>query len=162
MASTIHNILIALHAFGGIVCFVAGCTVLVPPVQQRASRRWLFNLFLGSLALMLIPLFLVIAVDWLQLDTARRAIFSGLGALGLYMAWRAIQARQALRTQPEGWRAKYIDHVGFNLISLFDGFVIVVAIDLGAPGWMVVSIALIGIAGVIWGISIVKSKLCDM
>lgn len=63
-----------------------------------------------------------------------------------------------LWTQPEGWRLKYIDHVGFNLISLFDGFVIVAAIDLGVPGRLVVAIALLGIAGGIWGVNIVKSK----
>ncbi len=158
MASTIHNILIAIHAFGGIVCFITGCIVLVPPVQQRASYRKLFNLFLGSLALMLLPLFLVIAIDWLQLDATRRVVFAALGALGLYMALRAVQARQALQAQPEGWRLKYIGHVGFNLISLFAGFVIVAAIDLGAPGWMVVVIALLSIAVGIWGVNIVKSK----
>ncbi|HSD57742.1 MAG TPA: hypothetical protein VLB04_06135 [Methanotrichaceae archaeon] len=158
MASAIHNILIALHALGGIVCFITGCMVLVPPVRQHAGRRWLFNLFLGSLALMLVPLFLVIAVDWPQLDAARRVIFTALGALGLYMAWRAVQAHRALQAQPEGWRLKYIDHVGFNLISLFDGFVIVAAIDLGTPGWLVGVIALFGIAGGIWGVNIAKSK----
>lgn len=130
----------------------------MPPVQQRAGRRWLFNLFLGSLAHMLVPLLLVIAVDWPQLDAARQVIFTALDALGLYMAWRAIQARRALQTQPKGWRLKYIDHVGFNLISLFAGFVIVAAIDLGAPGWLIAVIALLGIAGGIWGVIIVKSQ----
>jgi hypothetical protein len=57
-----------------------------------------------------------------------------------------------------------MDHVGFNMISLFAGFVIVAAIDLGAPGWLVVAIALLGIAGGIWGVDVVKSnlKLCDV
>jgi hypothetical protein len=39
--------------------------------------------------------------------------------------------------------------VGFTLISLFDGFVIVGALDLGAPGCLVV---LVGAAGVAAGI----------
>ncbi len=107
---------------------------------------------------MLIPLLLVITADWPQLDAARRVIFTALGALGLYMAWRAVQERRALQAQLEGWRLKYIDHVGFNLIPIFDGFVIVAAIDLGAPGWLIGIVALIGIAGGIWGVNIVKSK----
>jgi uncharacterized membrane protein len=132
--------------------------VLIPPVQQHAGRRKLFNLFLGSLALMLVAVLLAIAADWPQLDVARRVVFSALGVFGLYMAWRAVQARETLRAQPEGWQLKYIDHVGFNLISLFAGFVIVAAIDLGLPGWLVVAIALLGIAGGILGVNIVKSK----
>jgi hypothetical protein len=34
---------------------------------------------------------------------------------------------------------------GFTLISLFDGFVIVSAIDLGSPIWLVVAIGVLGI-----------------
>jgi hypothetical protein len=36
-------------------------------------------------------------------------------------------------------------HVGFTLISLWDGFVIVLAIDLGAPGWLVAVLAVLGV-----------------
>jgi len=47
----------------------------------------------------------------------------------------------------------YLDDIGFNLISLFDGFVIVAAIDLGAPVWLVV---LGAIAAVVLGAQLIE------
>jgi asparagine N-glycosylation enzyme membrane subunit Stt3 len=85
----IHEILISIHAIGGIACFIAGLIVLVPPTGKRSSRRRFFNLFLGSLFLMLIALYLVIVYDWPRLDTSQQVIFTFLGILGLYMAFRA-------------------------------------------------------------------------
>ena len=40
----------------------------------------------------------------------------------------------------------YVHDVGFTLITLFEGFVIVGAIDLGAPVWVVVALAVLGVA----------------
>jgi hypothetical protein len=37
-----------------------------------------------------------------------------------------------------------MEHVGLTLIALWEGFVIVLAIDLGAPGWLVV-LAVLGV-----------------
>ena len=79
--------------------------------------------------------------------------------LGLYILQRANHARLALRLRHEGWRIAYIDHVGFTLISLFDGFVIVGAIDLGAPGWLVAAAALLGVVGGIWAVGKAKSNI---
>jgi hypothetical protein len=42
-------------------------------------------------------------------------------------------------------RLPYMEHVGFTLIALWDGFVIVLAIDLGAPGWPVIVLAVLGV-----------------
>ncbi len=53
------------------------------------------------------------------------------------------------REEPPGWRSRFADDVGFTLISLFDAFAIVTAIDLGLSGWLV---AAIGAAGVVAGI----------
>jgi hypothetical protein len=52
----------------------------------------------------------------------------------LYMIWRAVQAVTVLTKQNQADQLKVIDHVGFVLISLFDGFAIVSALDLQAPG----------------------------
>jgi hypothetical protein len=38
-----------------------------------------------------------------------------------------------------------MDHIGFTLIALWDGFVIVLAIDLGAAGWLVGVLAVLGV-----------------
>jgi hypothetical protein len=43
-------------------------------------------------------------------------------------------------------QARYIGDAGFTLIALFDGFVIISALDPGAPAWLIVRI---GSAGVI-------------
>lgn len=45
----------------------------------------------------------------------------------------------AAASRPDPTRS--IDDVGFLLISLFDGFVIVTALDLGAPPWLVAAAA---------------------
>ena len=50
-----------------------------------------------------------------------------------------------LRRRGDGWRLPYMEHVGFTLIALWDGFVIVLAIDLGAPGWLVLVLAVLGV-----------------
>jgi amino acid transporter len=154
----LHNILIILHAAAGVASFVAGCLVLLPPTE-RSSKGWLFLIYFASLMALVGFLLAAIAVDWSDLDFIQRLVFSGLALLGLYMAWRAIQAKQVLRRRQEGWKQKYVDHVGFTLISLFDGFVIVSAIDLKAPGWLVGGLAVLGVVVGIGAINAVKSKL---
>lgn len=156
---TIHDILITVHAFGGILAFITGAMVLAPPVKQHANRHWIFNLFLVSIAILLAPLYLVISVDWQHLIFIEQAAFSGLGILGLYMAWRAIQAYHVLKTQLNEWQPEYIDHMGFNMIALFEGFIIVAMIDLGTSDWLVGIIAVVSLVVGIWGVNKVKSRI---
>ena len=54
---------------------------------------------------------------------------------------------------------KVIDHVGFVLISLFDGFAIVSALDLHAPGWLIAVIAVAAVGVGIYGINLRKKTL---
>jgi len=51
----------------------------------------------------------------------------------------------------------YIGHVGFTLISLLVGFLIVGAIDLHVPGWLAGVVAVGGVAGGIVGIEKLKT-----
>lgn len=78
--------------------------------------------------------------------------------LGLYMIWRAVQAVSVLR-QPPGNPEAVIDHIGFNLISLFDGFAIITTLDLHAPGWLVAVIAVAAVAPGIYAINMRKKTL---
>ena len=94
---------------------------------------------------MLLFMAAAIVAHWTDLDPTARLIFLGLGILGLYMLWRATHAGTRLRGQGPDWQPRYIDDIGFTLIALFDGFVIVSAIDLGAPAWLVVVIAVAGV-----------------
>jgi hypothetical protein len=50
-----------------------------------------------------------------------------------------------LRRRSGQWRVPCRGHIGFTLIALSDGFVIVSAIDLGAPGWLVGVLVVLGV-----------------
>ena len=63
----------------------------------------------------------------------------------VYVAWRGWNALQHLRKPVGNWRADYVEDVGFTVIALFDGFVINSALDLGAPIWLVLVIAVLGV-----------------
>jgi hypothetical protein len=151
----LHNTLIVLHAAAGVVCFAAG----VASLGLRTAASWRFAVYLGALLALLLFMVGAIAVDWAGLDSTARLIYLGLVALGLYMLWRAARARGRLRHRHGDWRPRYLDDVGFTLISLFDGFVIVAAIDLGAPVWLVVVLAAIGVVGGILAMNRVKTRL---
>lgn len=61
---------------------------------------------------------------------------------------------QAKKHFSDGKLGNYIDDIGFVLISLFNGFIIVALIDLRAPP---VLIPLIAVAGTIYGSKYIKS-----
>jgi hypothetical protein len=151
----VHNTLIALHAGAGVVCFAAG----VSSLRLRTTASWRFGTYLAALLALLLFMAGAIAVDWAGLDATARLIYLGLAALGLYMVWRATRAGRRLRHRDGDWRGRYLDDVGFTLISLFDGFVIVAAIDLGAPVWLVVILAVLGVVGGIQAMNQVKTRL---
>jgi hypothetical protein len=140
----LHTTMIVLHAAAGVVAFVAGCLALFPPGDNRRAPQ-VFQVYLVSLGLMIVFLVGAMAAHWQQLSTAERVIFSGLFLLALYMGWRALSARGLLGRRSEQWRLPYMEHIGFTLIALWDGFVIVLAIDLGAPGWLVIVLAVLGV-----------------
>lgn len=144
-----HTILIAAHATCGLIAFVVGILVLRPRTMTVTP---LFHLYLGALLLMVFFLLLVVGFDWLIIDMASRLIFSALIILALYVGWRGWHALQILRHQATDQVDRYIDDVGFTLIALFDGFIIVFFLDLGSPIWLVV---LIGLLGILIGRSVV-------
>jgi len=54
-------------------------------------------------------------------------------------------SRLGARAAPARSAEVYVEDVGFTLIALFDGFVIVGSIDLGAPGWLVIALGVVGV-----------------
>jgi hypothetical protein len=156
-----HNLLIFLHAAAAVISFGLGITLLLPLTKWRSNLSFLSKLFIGSLALMLLFLVTVVITDWTSLDTMERVIFSGLNLLGLFMVWRAFQAYQLLETTPRSWQSKYTEHIGFDLISLFEGFVIVGALDLGAPGWLVGLLAALGFVIGRWLVHLAESRFAN-
>jgi hypothetical protein len=152
---TTHHLLIFLHAFGGVISFISGCIALIPSLKRNA-RSTLLSLFLAAQAVLTVALFGVVAYDWPHFVLSQQIIFGGLCLLALYMAWRAFAAYRAFRDHRPGWMQPFADQVGFNLISLFDGFVIISALDLSAPGWLVGVIAVLGVVMGIWATNLVK------
>jgi hypothetical protein len=60
--------------------------------------------------------------------------------------WRTLGAARALAAQPARRRVTFIGQVGFVLISLFDGFAIVTALDLHLGPVVVALSAVVGVA----------------
>ena len=152
-----HTFAIVVHATSAIAAFIIGIVFIF---QSNTLRQLQLGRAIVVL-LMLMEVFLVIAIlsHVTSLPTITQIIFGGLVILGGYMIWRAVQAVTVLTKQQQENQLKVIDHVGFVLISLFDGFAIVSALDLQAPGWLVAVIA-VGAVGVgIFGINVRKKTL---
>ncbi len=152
-----HTMAIVAHATSAIAAFIIGVVLIF----QRNTLRKLQLARAFLVLLILMEVFLVIAIlsHVTSLPTITQLIFGGLVMLGVYMIWRAVQALTVLTKQNQADQLKVIDHVGFVLISLFDGFAIVSALDLQAPGWLVAVIA-VGAVGVgIYGINVRKKTL---
>src|SRR5438128_3321944 len=122
-----HTFAIVVHATSAIAAFIIGIVFIF---QSNTLRQLQLGRAIVVL-LILMEVFLVIAIlsHVTSLPAITQLIFGGLAVLGVYMIWRAVQAVSVLREQP-GNQGAVIDHIGFNLISLFDGFAIISAIDL--------------------------------
>jgi hypothetical protein len=145
----LHVALITVHAGFAVACFVLGCTLMGALPRVGRSRR--FAAYYVCAMVAVVALLTVVIVDFGHLDVTRRIAFTILSVLAVYLAVRTEQARRTLATRRDGWRPRFIGHVGFVLISLFDGFCIVSAIDLGMPPVVIVLVAVLGVAlGVLW------------
>ena len=153
----IHSLLIALHAVFGVSALALGVVALF---SQRPETGDVFGWYLGSLWAMVVALVAVVTVDWPGLSGTSRAIYGALILLALYMGWRGWRALRNVRDQSSGWHQAWIDDVDFTLIALFDGFIIVGILDLGAPVWLVVLAGLLGI--VIGRLGINQAKQQDL
>lgn len=138
-----HILSIVVHALSAIGAFVVGVFLLFQSNTLR--QRQLGVSFLVLLVLLEVFLVLAILSHVTSLPLIAQITFGGLALLGLYMIWRAVQTVSVLQ-EPHGNQGAVIDHIGFNLIALFDGFAIVSAIDLQAPGWLVAVIAVGAVA----------------
>jgi len=140
----VHLIMIVLHATAAALCFISGALTLLPHLSHH-SRLTLSSFYVGTLIAMIVFLAGAILAHVSQLEALQRGIFAGLFVLSLYMFFRGTRARTVLRLQHDGWWTTYVDHIGFTLIALFEGFIIVSGIDLGAPGWLTAVVAVLGV-----------------
>jgi Ca2+/Na+ antiporter len=152
----LHTSAIVLHATCAVAAFVVGVILIFQPAGRR--RLQLARALVALLALMGLFLLVAILSHLTSLPAIQQFIFGGLFLLLLYMVYRAVQAVNVL-TRPSGGQGddqlKVVDHVGFVLISLFDGFAIVSTLDLGAPGWLV---AIIAVGAVVVGILALNAR----
>jgi hypothetical protein len=148
----LHSLAIVVHAVSATGAFIVGIVLIF----QRDSLRQLQLGVAFLVLLILMEVFLVIAIlsHITSLLGITQVIFGGLAILGVYMIWRAVQALKVLQKR-EGNQVAVIDHIGFNLIALFDGFAIISAIDLQAPGWLV---AVIAVGAVVIGIYAINTR----
>ena len=98
-------------------------------------------------------------VYWTQYSRIERILFPGLFGLGLYMLYRARSARQLLGSRQRNWKQAYIEHIGFTLISLFEGFIIVTGLNSGSPGWLVALFAILGVILGRWAIGFAQQRV---
>lgn len=151
-----HSGLIVLHAITATVSFVAGCLLLWSP--KYMLNRTVFNLYLWPLIAMVLLLAGAVFVGWENYSDVERIVFPGLLGLGFFMLFRAWGAGLVLATQQKNWKLGFVEHVGFTLISLFEGFIIVGGLDAGLPGWLVALIAFMGLFAGRWIIGAAKRK----
>jgi len=152
----LHTLSIVIHALSATGAFIVGIVLLF---QSNTLRQLQLGVaFLVLLILMEVFLIIAILSHMTSLPGITQIIFGGLAILGLYMIWRAVQALLVLQEQG-GNQLAVIDHIGFNLIALFDGFAIISAIDLQAPGWLVAVIAVGAVVIGIYAINVRKKML---
>jgi len=130
----LHTVLIALHAIAGAVALLVGC------VAHRG--RVLFDVYLWSLVAAIGFLVAAVLEGWARSDGGTRLLFGAFVVLGGVMVAQAVSARR-LTLSPA-----YVDRVGFTLVSLFDAFVVVSVLNLGAPIVLVIGAGVaVGVAG---------------
>lgn len=140
---SIHNIITLLHAAAAALAFLAGCLLIFSSVYL--SNQKLFSVYDWALISMVILLAGAIFVYWTEYSSVERIVFPGLLVLGIYMLFRAWSANRLLASQPNAWKNNYIEHIGFTLISLFEGFIIVSGLNSGFPGWLIAVVAVTGL-----------------
>lgn len=136
--------MITLHSLAGLLAFVVGVAALQPVRARR--HRWLAPLLVGLVVALVVFMIAAMATHWTDLAPVAQVVFSSLVGLGVYMLYRALRARSLLAHEEAGEQLRYMDDVGFVLIALLDGFVIVAALDLGLPPWIVTAAGFLAVA----------------
>lgn len=143
IVSSLHDLLIGFHAITVCISFFGGC-ILLYSREYRFDRK-LFRLYLWSLVGMIAFLLMAMITEWTAYSGTERTAFTGLLGLGAYMLYRGFSARTLLKTQADGWSETSTHHIRFTLISLYEGFIVVSALNAQTPVWLVGLLAILGI-----------------
>jgi hypothetical protein len=136
----LRTTLVVIHAASGAGGLVTGLASLSPPRpgDDRGWWRRLYALCIGTLVASMVAL---VAIDWAGLDAVARVAFGGLIVLGAVMTYRIVRARAEASARGVGWEGRYFDHVAFTYISLWEGFVLLPALNLPLPQVSVPAVA---------------------
>jgi hypothetical protein len=148
----LRGALIAGHASCAAIAFLLGLVLALRP-STRSAYSWAYG-WAYAIALMLMTLLVTGAVilDWNGLHPAIRGLFAALIALAGYTAWRGWRARAGFGAVAPGLPAagpglaRALDDLGFTLITLFTGFVLILANHLGGPIWLMVVLGVVCVA----------------
>jgi hypothetical protein len=113
-------LMIVLHAVAALGAFAVGVAAIDP--RRAGSHPWTLPALVGLLVAMTVFMIGAMAAHWSDLHASRLA-----------------------SNEAHGRETRHVDDLGFILIALFDGFVIVAAIDLGAPVWIVIPLAVLAV-----------------
>lgn len=152
-----HRIFIMLHGASGVVSFLAGAALIFLP--QYLTNRVIFGVYSWTLVGMLIFLAGAMLVYWPEYSSIEQIIFPALLGLGLYMLYRAWSANRSLRSKQNNWKPGYIEDIGFTLISLFDGFIIIAILNAGGPGWLVAVLAVLAVLVGRWAVGLAQKRV---
>lgn len=147
----LNTLFITVHATAATIGFVAG--MLAVP-----AGRFL-GLYRGALAVMAVALVPAVLVDWTATDPVARAVFAGLFVLSVVMVVRGELAARLAPARTGGPAPAYVDHLGFTLVALADGFAVVAVIRAGVPGWLVAAVAVGVVVIGHTGIQLAKRRL---
>lgn len=156
-SSSIHSALIILHATTATIAFFAGVLLIVS--QTYATNKAIFRIYLWTLIAMTILLAGAILVYWNEYSDVERIVFPALLGLSIFMVFRGWGAGLVLATLQANWELGYIEHIGFTLISLFEGFIIVSGLNAGFPPWLVTLVAVLGLLVGRWSLGRAKRRV---
>ena len=142
-ANSLYATLINTHAFAATVSLISGLVVITS--RKHLVDRRLFSVYLWTLVGMTVFLTGAMLMRWPGYASTERITFSGLLVLALYMLHRAFRAQALIEARQNDWKREYIHHIGFTLISLFEGFIIVALINLKTAGWIIAIVAILSV-----------------
>jgi len=135
--------LLTLHAGGALVALVVDVTMLWAVARHR--RPGAFGWYYAGIVVTAAGVVPAVALGWATLATPTRVAFAALCVLAVVLVVEAERARRNL--SPVGQRlspqrsGRFVDSVGFTVVSLLDAFAVVTVLELGAPGWVIVVVA---------------------
>jgi hypothetical protein len=139
--SGLHIGLITAHAISGTVAFILGA-LLVARCGHHPAQALGYVIALTLMALLVTG---AVILDWPVLTPAARGVFTALLALAAYTAWRGYRAQTKLTAAGPALPGA-LDDLSFTLITLFTGFVVILANDLGGPVWLAITLGILAVA----------------